>query len=370
MNELKAFWRRIKFIITKEFLATLNDPKTRLTLFLPALLQSLLFGYGASFNLDSVPYAVFDQSHSSYSTELLAHLDGTGIFERTRTLTSTSQIADAIDSDDALLVVTFESQFADKIASGESAEVQIIMDGRNSTTAGVASNYLSTIISDYNKDLQGGTILETQSVARFNPNLITRWMFLPSMIVMLSLSQVIMLAGLSVAREREQGTFDQLLVTPLSPLEILIGKAVPPMIIGMIQSSIVLLISVFWFDVPLSGSLFLIYLTLFIFMLSCVGIGLGISAISLNMQQVMVYCFVLLLPMNLLSGMTAPVRNMPEVLQYCTYVNPLRFAIENVRRIYLEGATFADIGLNFIPMILVAAVTLPAAAWLFRNKLS
>lgn len=371
MEALRAFWRRIKFIITKELLATLKDPKTKTILVVPVILQCLLFGYGATFNLDKVPYAVLDHSRSQASTELLARLDGSGIFERTRTLTSSSQIADSIDSDDALLVLVFEPRFADKLAAGETAEVQVIMDGRNSTTAGVAANYVSTIVADYNTHIhEDRTLLEVQSIAWFNPNLITRWMFIPSMLAMLSLSQVLMLAGLSVAREREQGTFDQLLVTPLSPMEILIGKAIPPILIGLMQSTFVLLIALFWFEIPLAGSALHIYLTLLVFLISCVGIGLSISAISSNMQQVMVYCFVLLMPMNLLSGLATPVRNMPELLQYFTYINPLRFAIDSIRRIYLEGAGLADIGLNFIPMLLVAAVTLPTAAWLFRNKLS
>lgn len=371
MEQLKAFWRRIKFIVTKELLATINDPKTKIILIMPVILQSVIFGYGATFNLDNVPYAVLDQSHSKYSSDFLAHLDGTGIFERTQTLANTSQIADSIDTDAALIVLSIEPRFADKIAAGDSAEVQVIMDGRNSTTAGVASGYVSTIVSDYNRQLQNGAqMLEVQSVARFNPNLLTRWMFMPSMVVLLSFSQVMMLAGLSVAREREQGTFDQLLVTPLSPKEILIGKAIPPIIIGMIQSTFVLLIAVLWFEVPFSGSFIDLFITLLIFLISVVGIGLSISAVSSNMQQVMVYNLVIMMPMNLLSGLTSPVRNMPEILQYFTYINPLRFAIDSIRRIYLEGCGLSDVAINLIPLIIIASITMPIAGWLFRHKLS
>ncbi len=371
MNTLQAFWRKIKFIIVKEFLATIKDPLTRTVLFAPIIVESILFGYAATFNLNTVPYAALDESHSSYSTELLAKLDGTGIFKRRRTLTSTAQIADTIDSSDAMLVITIPQDFARKLAAGETADVQLIMDGRNSTTAAVASGYVSEIVTAYNTMLHDSKQpLEVQSISWFNPNLITRWMFIPSMLPLLSLLQVIMLAGLSVAREREQGTFDQLLVTPISPLQILIGKAIPPIIIGLIQITFVLFISLLWFEIPLAGSIASLYIALSIFLISCVGIGLSISAISNNMQQVMVYCFVLLMPMALLSGFATPVRNMPEVLQYATYANPLRFAIDASRRIYLEGCTLAQVAYDFFPMIVVAAITLPTAAWLFRHKLS
>lgn len=371
MGNLQAFWRKIKFIIVKEFLATIKDPLTRTVLFVPIIVESILFGYAATFNLNTVPYAVLDESHSNYASELIAKLDGTGIFERTRTLTSTMQIADAIDSGDAMLVITIPQDFARKLSAGETANVQLIMDGRNSTTAAVASGYVSDIITTYNSLLHDGRQpLEVQSISWFNPNLITRWMFIPSMLSLLSLLQVIMLAGLSVAREREQGTFDQLLVTPISPLQILIGKAIPPILIGLLQITFVLFISLFWFQIPLAGSIIALYITLTIFLISCVGIGLSISAISDNMQQVMVYCFVLLMPMALLSGFATPVRNMPELLQYATYANPLRFAIDACRRIYLEGCTLAQISYDFVPMLIVAIITLPTAAWLFRHKLS
>lgn len=370
MHALYFFWRKIKFIMEKEFLATIKDPLTRTVLFFPIIIQSLLFGYAATFNLDSVPYAVLDQSRSRASQELLAHLEGSGIFRRVRTLHGSAQIADAIDSGDAMLVLVIERQFAAKLEARQTAAVQILLDGRNSTTAAVAAGYVGKIISAYNAALAGGVqALRVESISWYNPNLITRWMFIPSMLPLLSLIQVILLSGLSVAREREQGTFDQLLVTPLAPREILLGKAIPPILIGLFQVSVVLLIGIFWFGIPFAGSLLTLYLTLFIFLVSCVGIGLSISAVSANMQQVMVYCFVLLLPIAQLSGFASPVSNMPVALQYLTYANPLRFAIEAVRCIYLEGAPLAEVARNFPPMLAVACVTMPAAAWLFRNKL-
>lgn len=204
--------------------------------------------------------------------------------------------------------------------------------------------------------------------AWFNPNLETRWNIMSGMIASLSLMQIMILAGLSIAREREEGTFDQLLVTPLTPTEILVGKAVPSVLIGILLSGAVLAICVFWFRIPLAGSIGTILLCLAVFSLSSVGMGLCLSAVARNLQQAVVYAFVLLLPMFLLSGLASPVASMPQALQTATCANPLRFALVCLRRVYLEGAGLADIADNFIPMLTVAAVTLPLAGRLFRNR--
>lgn len=370
MEALLLFLRKIRFIVHKELLATVKDPKTQTLLIVPVIVQSLLFGYAATYNLDQVPYAVADQSRSMYSDRLLAKLDGSSIFRRTVSLTGTGQIAEAIDSDEAMLVISIPPDFADKLTSGGQAVLQVITDGRNTTSSGVALGYVSAIVDSFNKELHGNvSIVEADTVVWYNPNLISRWMFMPALLAMLSYIQIMLLSGLSVSREKEQGTFDQLLVTPLSPMEILIGKAIPPLLIGTVQITFVLLVTLFWFKVPMAGSVFSLYFTLWIFLLSCIGIGLSISALCSSMQQVMVYCFVLMMPMVLLSGMGTPVENMPEWLQYLTYANPVRFVVEAVRRIYFEGCGLADIAFNFVPMLAMAGITMPAAAWLFRNKL-
>ena len=370
MEYIYAFLWRLKWICQKEMLSTLKDPSTRAILIVPVIVQSILFGYAATYNLEQVPYACIDQSHSQASVDFLAKLDGTKVFYRVETLVNANEIANVIDSGKALMVIHIEPDFASHLEERERGNIQVITDGRNTMTASVASGYLNRIVDDFNRSWGGNLdAIRLETVTWYNPNLITRWNFLPGLMGLLSLIQVLLLSGLSVAREREQGTFDQLLVTPLSPAEILIGKAVPPLIVGLTQATIVLLICRFWFKIPMAGSIFPLYLTLIIFTLSCTGIGLSISAISSSMQQVMVYSFVLLLPMVLLSGLATPVHNMPYTLQILTYADPLRFALESIRRIYLEGCTTVEIAFNFLPMLAVAAVTLPLAGWLFRNKL-
>ena len=216
----------------------MKDPRTRAILIAPVIVQSILFGHAATFNLDNVPYALLDLSRSKISTEFVSKLEGGGIFQRVLTLSSTNEIAKAIDSGEVLMVVTISPDFEREIIAGRAGKLQIITDGRNTMTASVASGYLGRIVDDFS----GTKKIRLETVAWFNPNLITRWNFLPGLMGLLSLIQVMLLAGLSVAREREQGTFDQLLVTPLSPAEILVGKAIVQVVIGIFQATLVFLI--------------------------------------------------------------------------------------------------------------------------------
>jgi len=366
---------RLRALIAKELLSVLKDPSSRVILFLPVLLQSLLFGYVATYDLANVPYAVLDLSRSPTSAALLAKLDGTGFFRRVATLQSQAEIAPVIDLQQALMVVQIGPRFEQQLLAGETAPVQLILDARNSTTAATAAATLGSVVDTFNQDqwLQRGgaaPALALQTRAWFNPNLETRWNFMPALIATLSMLQTLLLCALSVAREREQGTFDQLLVTPLSPMEIMAGKAIPPMLIGLVQSTLVLLVTRFWFQIPMAGSLATLYIGLAAFMLAGVGIGLSISALSATMQQAERYTFVILLPMMMLSGLSTPVAAMPRALQIATLVNPVRFGIDLVRRVYLEGVGLATVWPDIVPMLLVAAVTLPTAAWLFRHRLT
>ncbi|HSD17899.1 MAG TPA: ABC transporter permease [Thermomonas sp.] len=362
---------QIAALMWKEVLALAKDPKTRAILFAPALLQALLFGYGATYDLTHVPYAVLDQSRGAASAELLARVDGTGVFFREATLTSPRQIAEVIDSGKVLLVLSIPSDFQDRLAANQPAPLQMILDGRNSSTAGAAAAYVTSIVGTYNRSLTSvAPSVTVERRAWFNPNLESRWNMMPALIAALSMLQTLLISALSVARERENGTFDQLLVTPLTPMQILIGKAIPAIVIGVIQSTIIFLVIRFWFQIPMNGSLWLLYMGLLVFNMAAVGVGLSISALALNMQQAMLYTFLILMPLMLLSGLLTPVANMPRVLQVVTYVNPLRFGMSIVRRVYLEGAGFTDVALDFIPLLCLAAVTLPLAAWLFRNRLS
>ena len=368
-------WQRILALVRKEFLALLRDPKSRTVLIVPPIIQLLVFGYATTFDLKEVRYAVYNEDRGGAARELLARFDGAGIFKQVAELGSEKEMAPLVDAREVLLVLHVGPRFSADLLAGRPAPLQLIVDGRNSNTAMVALNYVRGIVGRFNDDwiaARGSQGPPARLVTRawFNPNLESRWNIVPALIASLSMIQTLLLAALSVAREREQGTFDQLLVTPLRPMEILIGKASPAITIGLVQASLVFCVALFWFRIPFQGSLVVLYVGLVAFTTACVGIGLSISALSLNMHQAMVYAFVLIMPLILLSGLVTPVGNMPTALQILTYADPLRFAIDLVRRVYLEGAGWQDVGMDFVPMLVIAAITLPVAAWLFRNRLT
>lgn len=366
--------RRIWILCLKELRSIFKDPRSRIVLFAPVVMQTLVFGYAATYDLNAVSFAVLDQDRSAASRNLVAKLEGSGVFQRVADLVDPRQIAAIIDEKEALLVLQVGQNFERQLEAGQSVAVQVILDGRNSNTAGTAGRYVATAIESFNADWRAShgasaSQLTVEARAWYNPNLATRWNIIPSLIATLSMLQTLMLTALSVAREREQGTFDQLLVTPLRPVEIMIGKAVPSILIGTAQATVILLVAMFWFNIPMAGSIFTLYAGLLAFTIASVGIGLAISAFSANMQQAMLYTFVLLMPLMMLSGFTTPIANMPEVMQYLTYVDPLRYAVQIVQRVYLEGVGIGWILNDLWPLAVIGGVTLPTASWLFRHRL-
>jgi len=375
MNDLVSSLLRILALIRKEFLAVLKDPRSRFIIFLPPILQSMIFGYAATFDLNSVAYAVFDQDRTATSTAFLARLDGSGSFRREADLGRTDDISTWIDSSRALLVIRIDQDFERRLLGGETAQVQVIADGRNSNTAGTALGYFESVVQEFNTDWRsnhGPVHRPVRIVTRswYNPNLDSRWSMIPSLIGTLTMMGTLMLTALSVAREREQGTFDQLLVTPFRPFEIMAGKAIPNMVIGLTQSTTILLIAQFWFHIPFVGSFFVLYAGLGLFLMAAVGLGLFVSSIAATMQQAMLYAFLLVMPFALLSGLTTPVNSMPESLQAVMVINPLRYALDLTKRVYLEDASFAQLLPDFLPLTVIGLLTLFGAAWLFRRRLT
>lgn len=366
---------RIFALTRKELLAVLKDPRGRFALFVPPILQCLIFGYAATYDLNDVPYAVLDRDRSAASYDLLARLDGSGVFQRVANLNRAQDVKIYIDERRALLVVQIEQDFERRLLSGLAADVQVIADGRNSNTAGTAMGYLGSIVEAFNADWRAahnwsGPAVQVTSRAWYNPNLETRWHMVPALIGTLTLLQTLLLTAMSVAREREEGTFDQLLVTPFRPVEIMAGKALPSVLVGMVQATNVLLVAQFWFRIPFAGSFVTLYAGLGFFLLAAVGIGLLVSSVVATMQQAMLFSFMLMMPFALLSGLTTPISSMPEALQYLTLVNPLRYAIDIAHRVYLEAAGLRLLFPELWPLAIIAAVTLSLASWMFRHRLA
>jgi ABC-2 type transport system permease protein len=366
---------RIWNLVRKELLAILKDPRGRFSLFFPPIFQCLIFGYAASYDLNDVPYAVLDRDHSAASRELLARLDGTGVFRRVANLAQVEELKLYIDDRRALIVIQIDQDFERRLLSGRSAAIQLIADGRNSNTAGTATSYVNAVVTRFNTDWRQEHAAVPQPLqvtirSWYNPNLETRWNMIPALIGTLTMLQTLLLTAMSVAREREQGTFDQLLVTPLRPVEIMAGKALPSMLVGTVQATNVLLVAQLWFKIPFAGSFLTLYLGLIVFLLAAVGIGLLVSSVVSSMQQAMLFSFLIMMPFSLLSGLTTPLSDMPDALQYVTWVNPLRYVIDIARRVYLEGTPLEHLAPDVIPLIAIAVVTLAGATWRFRNRMA
>lgn len=354
-------------LIVKEFRTTLKEKTSRMILVGPLIVYCVLFGYIATFNLSTVSYALLDNSGTELSRSLIRDIEGTGVFQREVELRNSNQIANAIDSGKILLAIVIPQDFERLLLSGEQTPVQIIIDGRNSTTAGIALGYLLDIARTFESSLKGSPELFSYRYY-YNENNITRWFVMPALIVMLTMLQVIILSALSVSRERERGTFDQLLVAPYETWQIMLAKGMVPMIIGCIQGLLIMLFDILWFQIPFRGNFLLILLILFLFMLSVVGIGLAISAFSKTMQQSLLLSFLVLVPMVLLSGFFTSVQNMPEFIQILTYCDPLRFAIMAVRRVYLAGAGFMETVLTLRPVIILSVFSLTGAYYFFKRR--
>lgn len=353
---------RILALARKELVTMLRDAGTRKILVVPILVQSILFGYGATFNLERVPWTYFDASGGPAAASFLRAVDRNGVFELTRRATSLPSLEDAINEGDALVAVYLGPDFE------KTRRVFLLTDARNSTTAGVAAGYVSQIAAAQNAelDLTPVTVLER---FRYNENLVTRYNVMPGLILTLTMLQVLLLAGLTVAREREEGTFDMMLMTPASTFEIYVGKALPVILVALLQATLIFCVARFWFEIPFAGAFSTLIAAAALFATSVVGLGLAVSAVAKTEQQAVVCAFLLLLPSVILSGLMTPVSAMPEWLQTLTLANPLRPAIDAVKRIYLEGASFAEIAPLLLPSVIVFFVATPVALRLFRSRM-
>jgi drug efflux transport system permease protein len=368
-------WNRIVALIVKELLAVWQDKKSRVVIVVPPLLQLVVFGYAASYDLNRVAIAIVNEDMGVLSREFVARFEGSPTFDIVARPAREADIRRLVDTRQVKLVVRIDQTFSRDLLAGRPARVQLVVDGRESNSALIVLGYASRIVADFNAEwlrAHGGALPPATLVVRswFNPNLESRWFFIPGILALLTLVVTMVVTALSVAREREVGTFEQLLVAPFRPIEILIGKAVPALLIGLGEGTLIILLAVLWFEVPLRGDIPLLYLGLFIYLLAVVGVGLMISSVCRTQQQAILGAFLFVVPAVILSGFATPIANMPPLIQDITLVNPMRYFLVIVRGTFLEGlpAAFA-VGLIW-PMAVIAVVTLAGAAWMFRHRLS
>ncbi len=365
--------RRVLALILKELLAVLRDAKSRMVLIGPPLIQLVVFSYAATFDLNHVPLAIYDQDPSQASRALIARFQGAPAFRLVAVLRSGERIDRLVDAGTVAMVLVIDRRFTRDLLARRPAPVQVIVDGRNSNTALVISGYANTILSDFALSWAAThgappppAVLDVR--ARYNPTLRSRWFIVPGIVALLTQVVVLLVVGLSVARERETGTFDQLLVTPLRPLDILLGKGLPGLLIGLLEASVIVAAATLWFGVPLRGSLAALYLGLALFIAAVVGIGLAISSLAATQQQALLGAFLFMVPSIILSGFATPIANMPPAIQDLTLLNPLRYFLVIVRAVFLQGAQVAALGGQLLALAGIAGLTLPLAAWLFRKR--
>ncbi len=371
---LNQFRQRLQALVLKEFLALLKDKRSRMVVLVPPLIQLLVFGYAATFDLNRVPYAVYDEDHGAAARDLAARFAGSPIFRQVAVVAHDDQIAPLVDDKRVLLVLHIGPQFSRELDSGRPGPVQVIIDGRNSNTAAILLNYVNTILAAFNADWErqtggSGAQARLETRAWFNPNLLSRWFIVPGIVGLLTLVVTTLVTALSVAREREQGTFDQLLVTPFRPWEILLGKSLPGFLIGWFETTLIVVLAVVWFHVPFRGSLLTLSVGLFFFLLSTVGMGLMISSLSVTQQQGLLGAFLFIVPSIVLSGFATPIANMPHWVQQITLLNPLRYFLVILHGVFLEGTPFHLLMDQFWPMAVIGMINLFLAGYLFRHRL-
>jgi len=366
-------FRRIWALILKELQTLLDDPKNRRLILLPVIIQAALFPFAATLEVKNNTLAVYNQDAGAHSIELIQQFAQAKAFPSLHILHSVNEVQDTINNQKALLVVSFPSDFSRNITAGKPAQIQLILDGRRSNAAQIAASYVQQIVEKYREDLQFKTTnqpLPSKIVVRnwFNPNLDYKWFILPSLIAMITTIGCLIVTAMSLSREREQGTFEQLLVSPLTPAYIMLGKTIPALVIALIQATIILLAGILIYRIPFQGSLVLLYLCLVCYGLSLSGIGLLISSICSTQQQAFLGVFGFMMPAVILSGFVSPIENMPEPLRSLTWINPLRHFIVIAKGIYLKGFDTALVWPHLWPLLVITLGTLSLAYVMFKRS--
>jgi len=369
-------FKRIQALIIKEMLAVLRDKKARMVLLVPPILMLVLFANAVTLEVNNVQIGILNRDDGIESRELIRRIQGSRTFKQVVFLRGVSEIRPLIDSEKVFVVLHIGEDFTRRILSNQNATVQVIIDGRRLNSAQIVQGYISRILLQMNQSLAQSNpkVPRPPSIltARhwFNPNLDYVWFTVPSLVGILTMTVATNVTALSVARERELGTFDQLLVSPLQPIEILIGKTVPAIIFGLAEGTLMIMAGIFIFHIPFTGSLPMLYASMAVFLLSVTGIGLFISSLAKTQQQAVLGSFMFSNPAITLSGYAAPIENMPSWLQVITYVNPLRYFMVILKGSFLKSLPADVIFANTWPMALIALFTLSGASWLFKRRLA
>lgn len=373
-------WERAKSIFIKEFKQIFRDPRMKTIIFITPLIQIILFGYAANKDINYVPTAIFDRDNTKESRELLRDFTYSKYFIPKYFIDSEDAQNLVLDKGQANVVIRIDRGYGRDLKAGRDAQIQLAYDGTDSNTAMVVMGYANTIIQAYQygllkqEALERGGMRDAPNVdlrdrAWFNGNLISRNYYLPGVIATIVTMMSLLLSSMAIVKEKEIGTMEQLIVSPLRPVELILGKLLPFGIIALVQIVLITALGVLWFQVPLRGNLFLLLFATCIYLFTTLGIGLFISTISSTQQESMMSVFLFYLPTVLLSGFAYPIANMPQVIQVFTYLNPLRYFMVIIRGIFLKGVGITILWQQMVPLLFIGLCVIVLSTLQFKKKM-
>lgn len=375
-------WLRLRQMLIKEFIQVLRDKRMRFILIAPPLVQMVLFGYAATLEVEHVPMAVIDYENSQLSRDFLSRFEGSKYFDVRLHAVTRAAAQQAVDRGDIAMAVQIDTGFSELLRKGQTAPVQVILDAGNSNTALVSLGYVNQLAAKFAADYQveqldrtaPGLLQQMPSISLerqlwFNPDLSSQWFFVPGVMGNLITLVIVILTAFAVVREREIGTLEQIMVTPIRQWEFILGKTIPFFLIGLADTVLIALVGTLWFHVPLRGSLTVLAAGTVLYLFCVLGIGLLISTLSQNQQQAMVSAFFFLMPAIIFSGFASPISSMPTALQWLTLLDPLRYFLVVLRGVFLKGVGFDVLWPQMASMAVFGTVILAASVLRFRKSL-
>ncbi len=381
-------WERIRVILRKEMVTTLRDPRLRILLFVPPMIQLIVFGFAVNLDVDHARIAWMDMDRTPLSRDLRARFEGSGRFDVVALPHNEQEVQEVLDRGEAQAVVRVLPNFERDVERRRPTEVQVLVDGTNSNTASLISGYAGEVIADFSSGLMAEqqnvrvltrspsaavSSLAPQVVPRtrvwFNPDLYSRNYFVPGVVANIIMIVTLMLTALAIVREKEIGTMEQLMVTPVRPIELMLGKTLPFAVVGMVDVAMISAVALVVFHIPFHGSAVLLFFSAALFLMTTLGAGLLLSTISQTQQQAMMASFFFLMPAFMLSGFAFPIRSMPVAVQYFTYLNPLRYFIEILRGVFLKGVGVAILWPQMAALAVYGVAVLALSTVRFHKKL-
>lgn len=371
---MRKSFERIRQMVIKEFIQILRDRRMKAIVFVIPVLQTLVFGFAVTTDVNNIPTAVIDLDRTRESRELAERFASSGYFTIKDTPVSPDAARDLLDRSSVIVVLQIDRGFSSDIKRGISTPVQVLADGTDSNTAIVAIDYANRIIRKYGQDLAGPLShapvrVEVRQRAWYNPELRSKNYNVPGVIAMVIMLTSLLLTSMAVVREREIGTMEQLMVTPLKPYELILGKTIPFALIAFVDMVLITVLGVLIFSIPVNGPLWLLPISTAIYLLSVLGIGLFISTIAKTQQQALMATFLFYMPAILLSGFMFPIENMPVIFQYLTYTNPLRYFLVIIRGIFLKGNGPGILWPQMASLLLLGMVVFALSSRRFRKRL-